>query len=165
MVILKIERCASQDKTITFASVKCTNSLHDISCRQKERPGQGQRDVGKGLKRHPIHLGRRLAMTPDIDCHIAEHCYGRSHAVLGLSSVRSVCSPIDSINPLTITSSSSIQQWQSPGSLPLGPRELSTSCVPSIPRTVHVHAIRTRATTTTTTHMQDACGRWPRQSI
>jgi len=109
-----------------------------------------------------IHLGRRLAMTPEIDCHIADRGYGRSHAILGASSVRSAA-------PLTRSHLSTISeivrpQWQSPGSHPLGPRELSTSSVPSTPPIVRAHAIRTRATTTTTTHMQDAFGVWPRQS-
>ena len=54
----------------------------------KSHRSKGHRDVGKAYP-NAIHLGRRLVMTPQIDCHIADHGYGRSHAILGSSSVSS----------------------------------------------------------------------------
>jgi hypothetical protein len=53
----------------------------------KNNRSKGQRCGESSPK--AIHLGIRLAMTPKIDCHIADHGYGRSCAILGSSSVRS----------------------------------------------------------------------------
>ena len=66
---------------------------------------RGQRDVGKASQM-PFTSAERLAMTPEIDCHIADHAYGRSHTILGSSSVRSAGQLTQA--PLSPQSSSSI---------------------------------------------------------
>lgn len=73
-----------------------------------------------------------------------------------------------SLNSISILIIFSSQPWQSPGSLPHGQQEPSTSSAQSTPPTVHAHATPTLVTITTTTSRTlslDVRGLSRRQSI